>query len=127
MEFLATLAANKMFVGITMIMMNLGSRHVMADLTPVQQNILGSQLAKYVVVFCMFFVPTRDVMISIMLTFAFFFVTKELLDDKKFYNIVPEKNENFTENQGDKDTEYQVYKDAVAQRNLVIRRDALVQ
>lgn len=77
-----------MFVGITMVLMQLGSRHVMSDISDGQQKLLGTELVKKAVVFCMFFVPTRDVMIAMMLTFAFFFVTGEVLNEKKNYSLV---------------------------------------
>lgn len=86
--FLSSLSTDKMFVGLSMILMNVGSRYVVGDLTQAQQQLLTSEAVKQLIVFCMFFVPTRDVLVSMMLTFAFFFVTKNLLNEKANYNIL---------------------------------------
>lgn len=95
LSFLSDISSNKMFVGVTMILMNLGSRHIVSDLTDIQNSLLSSKLMKKVVVFCMFFVPTRDVMVSLMLTFAFFFLTGHVLNERKGWNIT--KAEDFDE------------------------------
>jgi hypothetical protein len=71
-----------------MILMNLGSRYVAADLSPGQQGILESEVFKQLITFCMFFVPTRDIKISAMLTFAFFFITKTILNENKVFSLL---------------------------------------
>ena len=88
MEALTAIASNKMFVGLTMIMMNLGSRFIIGDLTKVQNGLLASDIAKKAIVFCMFFVPTRDIVVAVMLTFAFFFVIHGILDEKQAYSLL---------------------------------------
>lgn len=116
--FLTNIGSNKMFVGLTMILMNLGSRFILGDLTPSQQALLQSEVVKKVVVFCMFFVPTRDVVISCMLTFAFFFVTQNLLDEKKSWNILNVgRGEAFASNQ---EEAYDVYYKQVQNRKQKI-------
>jgi len=86
--FLESLSTNKMFVGLTMILMNMGSRFIVGEISPAQQAFLGHYLVKPLIVFCMFFVPTRDVIVSIMLTFAFFFVVNNLMNEHKNVNIL---------------------------------------
>lgn len=89
MDLLFTeLASSPMFIGVTMVIMNLGSRFVMADISKAQESMLASELAKMLVVFCIFFVPTRNIMAACMLTFAFYFVTKDLLNENKRHSII---------------------------------------
>jgi hypothetical protein len=73
------IASSKMFAGVAMLLMNLGSRYVVSDITAVEERIFKSDLIKPIIVFCMIFIPTRDVMVSIMLTFAYFFVMNNFL------------------------------------------------
>lgn len=124
--FLQELGGNKMFVGLTMILMQLGSRHVLLDISAGQQNLMRKELVKKVVVFCMFFVPTRDIMTASMLTFAFFFITDNVLNEKKSYSIitgpVPQEEEYVNrdvvnaQSQTPPVSEYQAYVDAIALR-----------
>lgn len=83
------LNTNKLFWGITMIMMNLGSRYVIADLNKIYENVLMMEVVKKAVLFCMFFVACRDIMVSIALTFGFSIVFQALLNAKSRYNILP--------------------------------------
>lgn len=73
------IANSKMFAGVAMLLMNLGSRYVVGDITAVEESIFKSKLVKPLIVFCMIFIPTRDVLVSIMLTFAYFFVMNNFL------------------------------------------------
>lgn len=95
MNFLNEVTTNKMFFGLAMIIMQLGSRYVVTDLSEMQSKLLASKLAKKVIVFCMFFIPTRDLLIAAMLTFAFFFIFDQVLNEKKQYNIIASRNEQF--------------------------------
>ena len=113
MEVLTTLASNKMFVGVTMLLMNFGSRLVIGDLTQLQNSMLATDLAKKIIVFCIFFVPTRDIIVSIMLTFAFFFVVDGILNDKRDYAIIGNR-ENF-----DKDLDIDAYMESVKKRSIM--------
>jgi len=85
----ASLNTNKVFWGISLILMNLGSRFVIADLNKVHEKILMMDLIKKLVLFCMFFVGCRDVMISLVLTFAFSIVMNALLNANSRYSMIP--------------------------------------
>ena len=110
--FLSSLGSNKMFVGLTMILMNLGSRFIIGDLTKAQQSILASEFAKKIIVFCMFFVPTRDILISGMLTCFFFFIMNNILNENtRFSMLTPEGFKDDTS-----DSYYTSYSEAVEKR-----------
>lgn len=113
-SFLSSLSTNKMFVGLAMILMNVGSRYVVGDITPLQEKILASSLVKPLVVFCIFFVSTRDILVSCMLSFAYLFVVNNLLNEAKSINIL--SRDRFTASNHD----YEAYVASVAllKRNL---------
>jgi hypothetical protein len=87
--FADQLNRNKAFAGLTMILMNIGSRYVVGDLTKMHEYILSSTIFKRIVVFCMFFIGTRDVMVAIMLTFIFTIFLNGLLNETSRYNLIP--------------------------------------
>ena len=89
LELLASLNTNKLFWGLTMVLMQMGSRYLITDLTKIHEKLLTNDLIKQVVLFCMFFVATRDVMTSIVLSFAFNIIMKTLLDEKSKYHLLP--------------------------------------
>ena len=88
-EQLAFLNTSKLFAGITLIIMNFGSRFVIGDMTAAHEAIYSSPGFKKIVLFCMFFVGTRDVITSAMLAFAFSIVVDVLLNEKRRFNLVP--------------------------------------
>lgn len=90
MEFLLALNSNKLFWGVAMVLMNMGSRYVLSDLTKVHESILMNNVFKKFVLFCMFFIGSRDVLVALMLTFLFSTVLQGLLDEKSKYNLIPD-------------------------------------
>lgn len=85
---LSSIATNKLFIGCTMLIMNIGTKHVVADISPNLEEIIKSTLFKQIILFCMFFVATRDIMSSIILTFAFNVIIKGLLNEKSKYSLI---------------------------------------
>lgn len=88
LEILTALNTNKFFVGISLLLMNFGVRHVIGDLTTFQEQVLKSDLARKVIMFCVFFVGTRDVAVAAMLTFGFYFVVYGIFNEHKNVNII---------------------------------------
>jgi hypothetical protein len=87
-ELLTALNTNKFFVGISLLLMNFGVRHAIGDLTKFQEQVLKSDLARKVIMFCVFFVGTRDVLVAIMLTFAFYFVVYGIFNENNKVNVI---------------------------------------
>ena len=91
-DLLTLVGSNKIFIGIAMIIMNLGSRYIVNDITPEHEAIMKSSLFKKVVMFCIVFVATRDIMTAIILTFAFSVIMGGLLNKSSgFYISKPTK------------------------------------
>lgn len=85
----AQLNGNKVVVAITMLIVNLGSRYALSDLSPAHERLFSHVAFKRVVVFSMFFLATRDVVLSIIMTAAFLFVFNVLLHESSEYCILP--------------------------------------
>lgn len=82
---------NKILWGVTMLMLNFGSRFVVADLGKFHEYILTNNIVKKLIVFSMFFVATRDIITAFLLTLIYIFVIDGLLHEKRKFCIVPKK------------------------------------
>ena len=63
-DYLEVLNNNKYFVGIIMILLNLGSKYISIELSNSQEKILGSPIIRRLILFTVFFTATRDIWIS---------------------------------------------------------------
>jgi hypothetical protein len=86
---LASLNTNKIFTGLAMLVLNLGSRYIIMDIGAAYDKVLSNVVVKQIVVFCMFFASTRDVKLALILTFGFWFIVMGLLDKKRPLNVMP--------------------------------------
>jgi hypothetical protein len=80
---------NKYLWGISLLLLNVGSRHIVMDLGKFNENILANSIVKKFVLFCMFFVATRDVLVSLVLTLCFSVIVYGLLNENSRYTLVP--------------------------------------
>lgn len=83
------LGNSKMFIGLCVIIMNIGSRNIAGEITQTQNQILSLPIFKYITLFCMCFLTTRDVRTSIVLTVSFYLAVKSLFNEESRYNIIP--------------------------------------
>lgn len=94
--FIELLNNNKILWGATMLLLNFGSRFVVADLGKFHESILANQFVKKIIVFSMFFVATRDIITAILLTLVYIFIIDGLLHEKRKFCIVPKKFKDIT-------------------------------
>ena len=80
-----------MFWGITMLLLNLGSRFIVADLGKFHETILANEYFKKLILFSMFFVATRDILAAFVLTILYIIVIDGLLHEKRKFCIIPKK------------------------------------
>lgn len=86
---LMMLNQNKVMWGVSMLLLNIGSRYVIADLGKGHEYILTSQFVKKLVVMSMFFVATRDLLTSFLLTVAYVLIVDGVLHEKKNFCLLP--------------------------------------
>ena len=90
-EFITLLNNNKVVWGVTMLLLNVGSRYIVADLGKFHESILTNEYVKKIILFSMFFVATRDIITAFLLTILYIFVIDGLLHEKRKFCIVPNK------------------------------------
>ena len=90
-EYIEILNNNKYFVGIIMILLNLGSKYISVELSQSQEKFLGSPIIRRLILFTVFFTATRDIWISFLLTAAFVILVSGIFNDDSFYCLIPKK------------------------------------
>ena len=99
-EKCAEINDNKYFIGCMMIIVTIGGRFIINEFNETQKELINNPIIKKIIIFCAFFMATRDIQIAIILTILFTIVVKELFNDHEDYkNIEKEDNKNNKINQ----------------------------
>ena len=94
---------NKYFIGISMILVNIGSRFIISELSDSQKKFINNIFLRRIFLFCVFFMATRDVISSIVLTIMFVLLISELFNENSEISLVSnDDDENNQENKGSK-------------------------
>ena len=75
--------------GITMILLNIGSKYVEFGFTKTQEQALRNGLARELILFSMVFMATKDILYSILMTSAFIILTDHLFNHESRFCIMP--------------------------------------
>jgi hypothetical protein len=94
--YLNNINTSKLLIGITMIMLNVGSKYVDFKFTKGQEKLLREGLAREILIFAIVFMGTRDVVYAILLTAAFIILSEFAFNEKSKYCIVPERMRQIT-------------------------------
>ena len=82
---------NKYFIGITMILLNIGARFIIDELGDDLRKIISNKFIRRFFIFCSFFMATKDVAKAILLTIVFIIIINEFLGQEE--NEDPDKEE----------------------------------
>ena len=78
------LSENKIFIGLLMIMVNVGARFIIEELSDEHREIAKGHIFRKVVIFASVFLATRDIIVSLIVTLIFVILMNEVLKtDKK--------------------------------------------
>jgi hypothetical protein len=84
-ESLSCINENKYIIGLTMIMLNIGARFIIDELDDDLRKLISNTIVRRVVIFCSFFMATKDLFTAIVLTIVFVILINEVfaqeLDD----------------------------------------------
>lgn len=87
-----SLNQSKVFAGILMILMNLGSKYIALELSETQEEFLSNIVIRRIVVFVVAFIATRDIIISLILTGVFILLVSGLFNDNSELCIIKKTN-----------------------------------
>ena len=62
---------NQYFIGLSMIMLSIGGRYIISELNDEYQEKISSYYFRKIIIFCAFFMATRDILKAIILTIIF--------------------------------------------------------
>ena len=85
---LSELNNNKYFTGIMMIILNLGSRFIVMELSETQEQMLSNKIIRRFVVFTVVFIATKDIYVSLIITAIFIILVSGLFNENSKYCIV---------------------------------------
>jgi hypothetical protein len=85
---LSDLNNNKYFTGIMMIILNLGSRFLVMELSETQEKMLSNKIIRRFVIFTVVFIATKDIYVSLIITSIFIVLVSGLFNENSKYCIV---------------------------------------
>jgi len=88
-SYIQPVNTSKLFAGILMILMNVGSKYIELGFSKSQEHALRNGLGREIVIFCVVFLGTRDLIISILMTAAFIILSEHLFNEKSRFCIIP--------------------------------------
>jgi uncharacterized membrane protein (DUF485 family) len=80
---------NKYLAGLCMILFNIGSRYLFIDISKSTENLLKTKIFRRITLFSIFFVATRDLVTSFILTAVFIVFTMNLFNEDSAFCILP--------------------------------------
>ena len=108
---------SKYFLGIMMILLNIGSKYVTIKLSKSQEAYLRNYIVRELLIFTVCWMGTRDILVSIVVTASFFVLTEHLFNEESRFCILPERYRKFhllLDTNGDGVISEQEINDAVA-------------
>uniref|UniRef100_A0A6C0CX92 Uncharacterized protein n=1 Tax=viral metagenome TaxID=1070528 RepID=A0A6C0CX92_9ZZZZ len=73
---------NKYILGLAIIIINIGSRFILDELTPKQKKFINRPAIRRLTIFCIFYMTTRDCVASIILTITFILITMNIYNEE---------------------------------------------
>tara|TARA_B110000259_G_scaffold88072_1_gene102392 strand:- start:1121 stop:1564 length:444 start_codon:yes stop_codon:yes gene_type:complete len=83
--------SNKYLAGITLLMLNLGSKYLIIDISKSTEQLLKLSIIRRFTIFSIFFIATRNIAISLGLTAVFIIFSSGLFNEKSKFCILPKK------------------------------------
>ena len=85
---------NKYFIGFMMILVNIGSRFIIGELSDSQKKLINDKLLRRLFIFGVFFMATRDIISSLVLTIMFVLLISELFNEDSEISLFPKEDNN---------------------------------
>lgn len=85
--------SNKYITGVAMILFSIGSRYIVIDISKNTETLLKTKIMRRLSIFSIFFIGTRDLIASLILTALFLVMTMCLLNEESTYCMIPKEFE----------------------------------
>ena len=80
---------NKYLAGVALLMLNLGSKYLIIDISKSTEQLLKLTIIRRFTLFSIFFIATRNIVVSLILTAVFIVFSSGLFNDKSKFCILP--------------------------------------
>ena len=100
---LHSLNTHPLFIGLMVIMLNIGSKYITIKLSKSQEQYLKNSLGRQFLIFAIMWSGTRDIVYAILLTGAFVAMSDYLFNEDSAYCVIPGYLRNYAEKCADKD------------------------
>jgi len=86
---------SKIFTGIMMILLNIGSKFIVVKLSDSQEAYLRNHVAREILIFSICWMGTRDIMVSLFITVTFYILSEYLFNEHSRFCILPQSLRSF--------------------------------
>ena len=86
---------SKYMAGIAMIILNIGSKYLMMELSETQEEFMANSIFRRFIIFTVCFIATRDIIVSFILTAAFVIFVGNIFNENSKFGIVKKKKKPF--------------------------------
>ena len=122
-NYVQALNKSKIFAGLMIITLNVASRFVTIKMSKTMQSYLKVTFSRYVLVFAISWMGTRDIYIAFGITILFVIVFEYLLDEESNFYILPEEFKDYHTSVIDKEEEEkEITEEEVKKAKKVIER-----
>jgi hypothetical protein len=88
-NYLQKINQNNVFLGLTMILMNIGGRYIEVELSNNHKKFFSSKFGQYFFLFIIVFTATRDILLSLFVTIIFIIIVLNLFHENSKLCILP--------------------------------------
>lgn len=86
---LHTVNTHPLFIGLMVIMLNIGSKYITIKLSKSQEDYIKNSLGRQFLIFAIMWSGTRDIVYAILLTGAFVIMADHLFNEDSKYCVIP--------------------------------------
>ena len=94
---LHSLNSHPLFIGLMVIMLNIGSKYITIKLSKSQEQYLKNSLGRQFLIFAIMWSGTRDIVYAILLTGAFVAMADYLFNEDSNYCVIPQYLRNYAD------------------------------
>ena len=93
--YLHSINTNPLFIGLMVIMLNIGSKYITIKLSKSQEEYIKDSLGRQFLIFAIMWSGTRDIIYAILLTGVFVAMADHLFNEESQYCVVPNYLKNY--------------------------------
>lgn len=90
-NYTKNLNESKLLAGLAMIILNIFSKYVEINLNKSQEEYIRNTISREILLFTVIFIGTHDIIISVLMTAAFIFLSNTVFNAKSKLCLMPEK------------------------------------